>query len=213
MLICIIWKLFFDRVSELARHRLNKKNFTIFTSSRSTCIDNTEKMETRKIETAKEMMEMVKRYHTFLLVYLPVSFACGTSIRKRCNLFLSPTIETLNEVVTFYEASSYGRWWNFYPGLKFFPDSCETMFPFISKKKNNPAIPQKTHANDQDIKMKSIFRYLFESFLIFFKKSNRFIYLRVGEEYLDKRKIIDDATHYRLLVFLTGSKGIIYNSI
>lgn len=61
--------------------------------------------------------------------------------------------------------------------------------------------------------MKSIFRYLFESFLIFFKKSNRFIYLRVGEEYLDKRKIIDDATHYRLLVFLTGSKGIIYNSI
>lgn len=211
MLICIIWKLFFDRVSELARHRLNKKNFTIFTSSRSTCIDNTEKMETRKKRRKKwwRWWKDIIRFFSYICQFL----SHAVQVRKRCNLFLSPTIETLNEVVTFYEASSYGRWWNFYPGLKFFPDSCETMFPFISKKKNNPAIPQKTHANDQDIKMKSIFRYLFESFLIFFKKSNRFIYLRVGEEYLDKRKIIDDATHYRLLVFLTGSKGIIYNSI
>lgn len=211
MLICIIWKLFFDRVSELARHRLNKKNFTIFTSSRSTCIDNTEKMETRKKRRKKwwRWWKDIIRFFSYICQFL----SHAVQVRKRCNLFLSPTIETLNEVVTFYEASSYGRWWNFYPGLKFFPDSCETMFPFISKKKNNPAISQKTHANDQDIKMKSIFRYLFESFLIFFKKSNRFIYLRVGEEYLDKRKIIDDATHYRLLVFLTGSKGIIYNSI
>lgn len=171
MLICIIWKLFFDRVSELARHRLNKKNFTIFTSSRSTCIDNTEKMETRKIETAKEMMEMVKRYHTFLLVYLPVSFACGTSIRKRCNLFLSPTIETLNEVVTFYEASSYGRWWNFYPGLKFFPDSCETMFPFISKKKNNQQFHRKHTRMIKILKWNRSFAIFSNLFLSSLKKA------------------------------------------
>lgn len=81
--------------------------------------------ETRKIKMVKEMIEMAKKWakisYTFLLVYIcQVSFACDTSARKRCNLFLSPTIETLNEVVTFYEASSYGRWRNFYPGLKFF---------------------------------------------------------------------------------------------
>ena len=72
-------------------------------------------------------------------IYLPgflrMRYKCA---RKRCNLFLSPTIETLNEVVTFYEASSYGRWRNFYPGLKFFSRQLrnEPSLLFRKRKKN-----------------------------------------------------------------------------
>lgn len=172
------------------------------------------------------MIEMAKKWakisYTFLLVYIcQVSFACDTSARKRCNLFLSPTIETLNEVVTFYEASSYGRWRNFYPGLKFFSRQLRNEPSLLFRKRKKKPIPEIPEQKTHDIKISKrnrslavFFQNLFLSSLknqslhLRFLKTRRRVSRSISEKSLMTQLV--NRAHYRLLVFLTGPKEIIY---
>lgn len=170
------------------------------------------------------MIEMAKKWakisYTFLLVYIcQVSFACDTSARKRCNLFLSPTIETLNEVVTFYEASSYGRWRNFYPGLKFFSRQLRNEPSLLfRKRKKNPSQKNSTENTrskyQNEIDLSLFFQNLFLSSLknqslhLRFLKIRRKVSRSISEKSLMTQLV--NRAHYRLLVFLTGPKEIIY---
>lgn len=153
-------------------------------------------------------------------IYLPgflrMRYKCA---RKRCNLFLSPTIETLNEVVTFYEASSYGRWRNFYPGLKFFSRQLRNEPSLLfRKRKKNPS--QKFHRkhtikiSKRNRSLAVFFQNLFLSSLknqslhLRFLKTRRKVSRSISEKSLMTQLV--NRAHYRLLVFLTGPKEIIY---
>lgn len=153
-------------------------------------------------------------------IYLPgflrMRYKCA---RKPCNLFLSPTIETLNEVVTFYEASSYGRWRNFYPGLKFFSRQLRNEPSLLfRKRKKNPSQKNSTENTrskyQNEIDLSLFFQNLFLSSLknqslhLRFLKTRRRVSRSISEKSLMTRLV--NRAHYRLLVFLTGPKEIIY---